>query len=206
MALKGNVDGVVIHDTVGRRNNFQMINESGLYHLLFLANSEPAKKFRRWVTHDVLPRIRKYGYYKLTTKERRFAAYESIAENLGLNSIYELGNEYAKMSLKALEAADYELKNKAEIEAEAAREAAEKEAKIKEWHEKYPYSYEETDKLCKYEVEYLKTWLPSGDMDEYYKRPPFGLSTCYDERFSQKFIDLIPVLWKEGYDVEYKPV
>ena len=195
MALKGNVDGVVIHDTVGRRNNFQMINESGLYHLLFLANSESAKKFKRWVTHDVLPRIRKYGYYKLTTSERRFAAYESIAEN-----------EYAKMSLKALETADYELKNKADLEAEAARAEAEKEAKIKEWHEKYPYSYEETDKLCKYEVEYLRTFLPSGDMDEYYKRPPFGISTYHEERFSQKFIDLIPILWKEGYEVEYKTI
>lgn len=197
--------GVVKADTLGGKQELQIINEAGLYTLILKSRTEEAKCFKRWVTHDVLPRIRKYGYYKLTNHERRWAAYESIAENLGLSNVLELEDKYVKMSLKALEAADYELKNKAEIEAEAERKKAEEEAKIKEWHEKYPYSYEETDKLCKYEVEYLKIWLPSGDMDEYYKRPPFGYSVCYKERFSQKFIDLIPVLWKEGYDTEYKP-
>ena len=41
------------------------INEAGLYSLVFSSKLETAKKFKRWVTHDVLPAIRTYGVYKL---------------------------------------------------------------------------------------------------------------------------------------------
>ena len=41
------------------------INESGFYSLVFSSKLETAKKFKRWVTSDVLPSIRKYGYYRM---------------------------------------------------------------------------------------------------------------------------------------------
>ena len=41
------------------------INESGFYSLLLSSKLETAKKFKRWVTSEVLPAIRKFGYYKL---------------------------------------------------------------------------------------------------------------------------------------------
>lgn len=41
-----------------------LINESGLYTLIIRSNKEEAKPFRRWVTHDVLPSLRKNGYYR----------------------------------------------------------------------------------------------------------------------------------------------
>ena len=41
------------------------INESGFYSLLLSSKLESAKKFKRWVTSQVLPAIRKYGQYKL---------------------------------------------------------------------------------------------------------------------------------------------
>ena len=41
------------------------INELGLYHLIFMSRKPEAKKFKRWVFHEVLPSIRKYGYYKI---------------------------------------------------------------------------------------------------------------------------------------------
>ena len=41
------------------------INESGLYQLILSSKKETAKNFRRWVTNEVLPSIRKYGQYKL---------------------------------------------------------------------------------------------------------------------------------------------
>lgn len=41
------------------------INESGFYSLVLSSKLETAKKFKRWVTSQVLPSIRKYGYYKL---------------------------------------------------------------------------------------------------------------------------------------------
>ena len=41
------------------------INESGFYSLLLSSKLESAKKFKHWVTSQILPSIRKYGYYKL---------------------------------------------------------------------------------------------------------------------------------------------
>lgn len=40
-----------------------VINESGLYSLIFSSNLESAKRFKRWVTSDVLPQIRKQGMF-----------------------------------------------------------------------------------------------------------------------------------------------
>ena len=40
-----------------------LINESGLYSLILRSNLSEAKKFKRWITSEVLPAIRKYGYY-----------------------------------------------------------------------------------------------------------------------------------------------
>lgn len=56
---------VIIHDSMGRRQQGWAINESGLYHLIFISRSQQAKAFRRWVTNDVLPSIRKTGAYTL---------------------------------------------------------------------------------------------------------------------------------------------
>lgn len=45
--------------------NTIFINESGLYKLIFKSKMKKAKIFTNWVTNDVLPSIRKYGYYKM---------------------------------------------------------------------------------------------------------------------------------------------
>ena len=42
-----------------------VLNESGFYSLVLSSKLETAKKFKRWVTSEVLPSIRKYGYYKM---------------------------------------------------------------------------------------------------------------------------------------------
>jgi prophage antirepressor-like protein len=47
------------------------INESGLYSLILSSKLEQAKAFKRWVTSEVLPQIRRTGSYELTTKELR---------------------------------------------------------------------------------------------------------------------------------------
>lgn len=54
--------GVAIHD--GRQNRSMIIiNESGLYSLVLSSKLPTAKKFKRWVTNEVLPSIRKHGMY-----------------------------------------------------------------------------------------------------------------------------------------------
>ena len=52
----------------GQRGGAQMLNvisEAGLYTLLLRSNKEEAKPFRRWVTHEVLPTLRKTGSYTI---------------------------------------------------------------------------------------------------------------------------------------------
>lgn len=56
-------DGVTIRDSIGRQQNAVVINESGLYSLILSSKLKAAKKFKRWVTSEVLPAIRKTGSY-----------------------------------------------------------------------------------------------------------------------------------------------
>jgi prophage antirepressor-like protein len=52
-------------DSLGRRQTVNVISESGLYNLIFASRKPEAKAFKRWVTHEVLPTIRKTGRYEL---------------------------------------------------------------------------------------------------------------------------------------------
>ena len=51
--------------TAGGLQQSFYINESGFYSLVLSSKLETAKKFKKWVTSQVLPSIRKYSYYKL---------------------------------------------------------------------------------------------------------------------------------------------
>lgn len=54
-------------DTNGGRQTINCVNESGLYALIFGSKLESAKRFKRWVTSEVLPAIRKTGRYEAPT-------------------------------------------------------------------------------------------------------------------------------------------
>jgi prophage antirepressor-like protein len=56
---------VAIRDTIGREQIATVINESGLYSLIMSSKLPQAKKFKRWVTAEVLPSIRKNGMYTI---------------------------------------------------------------------------------------------------------------------------------------------
>ena len=55
--------GVEKLDTPGGKQNMTVINESGLYALIFGSRLESAKRFKHWVTSEVLPSIREHGAY-----------------------------------------------------------------------------------------------------------------------------------------------
>ena len=57
------IDGVTIRDSIGREQSPVFINESGLYSLILSSKLPKAKEFKRWVTSEVLPAIRKHGVY-----------------------------------------------------------------------------------------------------------------------------------------------
>lgn len=55
--------GIINSDTPGGRQNVTIINESGLYSLILTSRKPQAKRFKKWVTSEILPSIRKMGTY-----------------------------------------------------------------------------------------------------------------------------------------------
>lgn len=72
-AIKNHVDdedkGVAKHDTPGGTQEMTIINESGLYSLVLSSKLPSAKKFKRWVTKEVIPSIRKTGSYSAAQQD-----------------------------------------------------------------------------------------------------------------------------------------
>lgn len=63
------IDGIPIQDSIGRMQNTPIINESGVYALILSSKLESAKKFKRWVTSEVLPSLRKTGTYTVVAAQ-----------------------------------------------------------------------------------------------------------------------------------------
>lgn len=82
-----------IQGDLGGEQNMTIINESGLYSLILSSKLPNAKKFKKWVTSEVLPSIHKHGLY----------AMDEILENpdIAINALISLKEERAKR--KALE-------------------------------------------------------------------------------------------------------
>ena len=71
--------GVALTDTPGGSQTMTTINESGLYKVIFRSEKPEAKKFTRWVTHEVLPAIRRTGTYSTVgTKPKRMSGLELL--------------------------------------------------------------------------------------------------------------------------------
>lgn len=83
---------------------YNIINESGLYSLVFRSNKPEAKKFKKWVTSEVLPAIRKTGSYSMGEKLRELDIQEAkIIQSLLFNPDSELDRtERRKLSLSIL--------------------------------------------------------------------------------------------------------
>lgn len=61
--LDNDEKGVTSGDTLGGKQEMNIVSESGLYALILRSNTPAAKKFRKWVTAEVLPAIRRNGAY-----------------------------------------------------------------------------------------------------------------------------------------------
>ena len=102
-SLDADEKDVGIADTPGGKQTMSLVNESGLYSLIFRSRKDEAKKFRRWVTHDVLPSIRKTGGYTVSMNPQQVAStdlqrLQSIVENFAAlaheNSVLSEQNRY----------------------------------------------------------------------------------------------------------------
>ena len=107
--LDADEKGISSIDTLGGKQRMAIINEPGLYSVILCSRKPEAKAFKRWITHEVIPAIRKYGGYM--TK----SLLEQVLENPNL--IYEFArrmlaeqqkNERLKQELdRAKPTADY---------------------------------------------------------------------------------------------------
>jgi prophage antirepressor-like protein len=75
-------DGVVIHDSIGREQHPVIINESGLYSLVLSSKLPKAKAFKRWVTSEVLPALRKNGVYETVKAQQHIEQLEAVNARL----------------------------------------------------------------------------------------------------------------------------
>ena len=85
---------VAIRDGIQGNPNMTIINESGLYSLIFSSKLPTAKKFKRWVTSEVLPAIRKTGSYKSrkddAMQEKRIDIMERNARTRAANLLLKI--------------------------------------------------------------------------------------------------------------------
>ena len=66
--LEPDEKGVTLVDTLGGTQQMTIINESGLYAVVLRSDKPQAKPFRKWVTSEVLPSIRKHGSYSVQSQ------------------------------------------------------------------------------------------------------------------------------------------
>ena len=74
LKLEPDEKGVEKIDSLGGTQKTTIINEAGLYKTIFRSNKPEAKKFMHWVTHEVLPSIRKHGAYITSAKMEELMA------------------------------------------------------------------------------------------------------------------------------------
>jgi prophage antirepressor-like protein len=72
--------GVCTVSTPGGRQEIMIVSESGLYSLILTSRKEEAKRFKRWITQEVLPTIRKTGGYGNQDPERIKLAFSLASE------------------------------------------------------------------------------------------------------------------------------
>lgn len=96
-------DAVPIQDSIGRMQRTPVINESGLYSLILGSKLPEAKRFKRWVTSEVLPSLRRNGMY----------AMDELLDNpdLAINALQKLKEE--REARRQLELQNAEMKPKA---------------------------------------------------------------------------------------------
>lgn len=80
--LDADEKGVALTDTPGGNQEMQAVNEFGLYSLVLSSRKPEAKQFKRWITHEVIPSIRKTGSYssQLTPTEALLKSVELLAK------------------------------------------------------------------------------------------------------------------------------
>lgn len=91
----GVISNEVIPDSLGRQQEATFVNEDGLYDVILDSRKPQAKAFRKWITSEVLPSIRKTGSYSIEkpkySLEDKLTWVKGVKEILNLNDVSTLG-------------------------------------------------------------------------------------------------------------------
>lgn len=97
-AIKNHVDPddifkLEMNDRLNRKQTVNCVNESGLYALIFGSKLPKAKQFKRWVTNEVLPAIRRAGRYEVPTGDtitnaQQVAIQQAVARRAKKTAVY----------------------------------------------------------------------------------------------------------------------
>ena len=101
--------GISTIDTLGGKQRMAIINEPGLYSLVLSSRKPEAKAFKRWITHEVIPSIRKHGAYMTDSLLDALEAHpEAVPEYLNrLRSENARNRELTRRLRLALPKAEY---------------------------------------------------------------------------------------------------
>ena len=94
--------GVTIADTPGGKQKVTTVNEYGLYRLILKSRKPEAKAFQRWVTHEVLPAIRKRGGYMVAKADETPEQVMARALLIAQETLQRQGAELEQIRPKAL--------------------------------------------------------------------------------------------------------
>jgi len=100
-------DEVAKFDLGGLSGESNIINESGLYNVILRSDKPKAKDFKRWVTHEVLPSIRKHGIYAidevLANPDMMIAALQELKAERDEKKRLQLMNAVQKQQISELQ-------------------------------------------------------------------------------------------------------
>lgn len=88
-------------DSIGRKQETIIVNESGLYNVILRSDKPEAKRFKKWITSEVLPAIRKHGLY--ATEDVVRLSLENPSYMIELLTNYQAEREARKQTEKQLE-------------------------------------------------------------------------------------------------------
>jgi prophage antirepressor-like protein len=101
--LDADEKGVHTADTLGGKQELTIVSESGLYSVILLSRKPDAKKFKRWVTHEVLPSIRKHGLYAvddlINNPDAFIAALQALKAERAEKALLAAQNETLEIAL-----------------------------------------------------------------------------------------------------------
>ena len=107
----GVISNEVIPDSLGRQQEATFVNEDGLYDVILDSRKPQAKAFRKWITSEVLPSIRKSGSYSVTnaqpTLQDKVFAINWVSDFLRLNDASKLKLAQAVFEPLGLPLPDY---------------------------------------------------------------------------------------------------